>query len=120
MAGSASSMPSASAGKQSVTRFIHRRCTGFNIVKPMSVAAKMLITSLMFEPRRNWIALRILSYILRPSSTAPTMVAKLSSASTISATFLVTSVPVMPMPTPISALFMLGASFTPSPVMAVT
>ena len=47
------------------------------------------------------------------------MVAKLSSASTMSATFFVTSVPVMPMPTPMSALLMEGASLTPSPVMAV-
>ena len=38
----------------------------------------------------------------------------------MSATFLVTSVPVMPMPTPMSALLMEGASLTPSPVMAVT
>ena len=64
--------------------------------------------------------LRILSYILLPSSTAETMVAKLSSASTMSATPLVTSVPVMPMPMPISAFLMEGASLTPSPVMAVT
>ena len=48
------------------------------------------------------------------------MVAKLSSASTMSATFLVTSVPVMPMPTPMSARLMEGASLTPSPVMATT
>ena len=48
------------------------------------------------------------------------MVAKLSSASTISATFLVTSVPVMPMPTPMSADLIDGASLTPSPVIAVT
>ena len=47
------------------------------------------------------------------------MVAKLSSASTMSATFFVTSVPVIPIPIPISALLMDGASFTPSPVMAV-
>ncbi len=47
------------------------------------------------------------------------MVAKLSSASTMSATFLVTSVPVMPMPTPMSAALMEGASLTPSPVMAM-
>ena len=47
------------------------------------------------------------------------MVAKLSSASTMSATFLVTSVPVMPMPMPMSACLMEGASLTPSPVMAV-
>ena len=38
----------------------------------------------------------------------------------MSATFFVTSVPVMPMPTPMSADLMDGASFTPSPVMAVT
>ena len=56
----------------------------------------------------------------RPSPTAETMVAKLSSDSTMSATFLVTSVPVIPMPTPMSAHLMLGASLTPSPVMAVT
>ena len=37
----------------------------------------------------------------------------------MSATFFVTSVPVMPMPIPISALFIDGASLTPSPVMAV-
>ena len=55
----------------------------------------------------------------RPSSTADTIVAKLSSASTMSATFFVTSVPVMPMPTPMSALFIEGASLTPSPVIAV-
>ena len=48
------------------------------------------------------------------------MVAKLSSARTISATFFVTSVPVIPIPTPISADLILGASFTPSPVIAVT
>ena len=34
--------------------------------------------------------------------------------------FLVTSVPVIPIPTPISADLMEGASLTPSPVMAVT
>ena len=61
MAGSASSMPSASAGKQSVTRLIHRRCTGSRMVKPSSVAAKMDMTSLMLEDSRNWMALRILS-----------------------------------------------------------
>ena len=65
-------------------------------------------------------AFRILSYILRPSPTAETMVAKLSSARIISATFLVTSVPVIPIPTPMSAFLIEGASLTPSPVMAVT
>ena len=44
--------------------------------------------------------------------------AKLSSVSTMSAASLDTSVPVMPMATPISAVFSAGASFTPSPVIA--
>ena len=60
ISGSAFSMPSASAGKQSVTRFIQRRCTGSRMVKPIIVAKNMLSTSLMFEPSRNCIALRML------------------------------------------------------------
>ena len=56
--------------------------------------------------------------IARPSSTAATMVAKLSSASTMSAASLETSVPVIPMATPMSAVFNAGASLTPSPVIA--
>ena len=43
--------------------------------------------------------------IARPSSTAATIVAKLSSASTMSAASLDTSVPVMPIATPMSAVF---------------
>src|SRR5881397_1179645 len=54
----------------------------------------------------------------RPSSTAATMVAKLSSVSTTSAASLETSVPVIPMATPMSAVLSAGASFTPSPVIA--
>ena len=56
--------------------------------------------------------------IARPSSTAATMDAKLSSASTISAACLETSVPVMPIARPMSAVFNAGASLTPSPVIA--
>ena len=56
----------------------------------------------------------------RPSSTAAMMVAKLSSARTISAACLATSVPATPMATPMSAAFNAGASFTPSPVIATT
>ena len=44
--------------------------------------------------------------------------AKLSSVRIISAASLVTSVPVIPIATPMSALVSAGASFTPSPVMA--
>src|SRR6185312_766430 len=56
----------------------------------------------------------------RPSRTAPTMVAKLSSVRTIVAASLVTSVPVTPIATPMSALRRAGASLTPSPVIATT
>ena len=57
---------------------------------------------------------------LRPSSTADTIVAKLSSARTMSEAPLDTSVPVIPIPTPISACFNEGASLTPSPVIETT
>ena len=50
----------------------------------------------------------------RPSSTAATMVAKLSSARTMSAASLATSVPAMPMAKPTSARLSAGASFVPS------
>ena len=45
------------------------------------------------------------------------MVVKLSSVKIISAAFFETSVPVMPIATPMSALFSDGASLTPSPVI---
>ena len=54
---------------------------------------------------------------LRPLTTALTMVAKLSSAKIMEAASLLTSVPVIPMATPMSAFFRAGASLTPSPVM---
>ena len=54
----------------------------------------------------------------RPSRTAATMVAKLSSSSTRLDASRATSVPPLPMATPMSAAFSAGASFTPSPVMA--
>mmetsp|Transcript_37067 Transcript_37067/g.106076 ORF Transcript_37067/g.106076 Transcript_37067/m.106076 type:complete len:292 (-) Transcript_37067:239-1114(-) len=55
-----------------------------------------------------------------PSSTAATMVEKVSSANTMSLDSFATSVPVTPMATPMSASFRAGASLTPSPVMATT
>ena len=60
----------------------------------------------------------MLAKIALPSRTAATIVAKLSSASTMSAASRVTSVPVIPMATPMSAARSAGESFTPSPVMA--
>src|SRR6266516_2776947 len=59
-----------------------------------------------------------LSYSPRPSSTALTMVEKLSSVRIITAASLVTSVPVIPIAMPMSAFFSAGASLTPSPVIA--
>ena len=56
----------------------------------------------------------------RPSSTAATIDAKLSSVSVMAAASLVTSVPVMPIAMPMSAFFSAGASLTPSPVIATT
>ena len=61
---------------------------------------------------------RIFSNTARPSSIAFTMLAKLSSSSTMSAASLATSVPAMPMAMPICAAFSAGASLTPSPVTA--
>ena len=55
------SMLNASAGKESVTRLIHNRCTGFKIVKPMRFAKKIAKTSLKLEASRNWMDLRMLS-----------------------------------------------------------
>ena len=57
-------------------------------------------------------------YTFRPLATALMMVAKLSSARIMAAASLDTSVPVIPMATPMSAFFKAGASLTPSPVMA--
>ena len=48
------------------------------------------------------------------------MVVKLSSNSTIAAASFDTSVPVIPIATPMSARLSAGASFTPSPVIATT
>jgi hypothetical protein len=60
----------------------------------------------------------MLAYTIRPCSTATTMVLKSSSVMIMSAVSLATSVPLIPIATPISAFFRAGASFTPSPVMA--
>ena len=56
----------------------------------------------------------------RPSRTAATMLAKLSSARTMSDASRVTSVPLRPMAMPMCASRSAGASLTPSPVIATT
>ena len=64
--------------------------------------------------------LRMLLTTPRPKPTAATIVAKLSSSSTMSAASRATSVPLRPMATPTSAARSAGASLTPSPVTATT
>jgi hypothetical protein len=69
---------------------------------------------------RKKVTLRTLSKVTRPSSTAAWMLTKLSSASTMSAASRATSVPALPMATPMSAVRSASASLTPSPVTATT
>ena len=71
----------------------------------------------MLPESRNLIAFLMFAYTLRPLVTALTMVAKLSSVRIIAAASLETSVPVIPIATPIFAFFSAGASLTPSPVI---
>src|SRR3990172_772055 len=58
--------------------------------------------------------------MVRPWRTAATIEAKLSSLITITAASFATSLPRLPMATPMSAAFSAGASLTPSPVTATT
>jgi len=58
------------------------------------------------------------AYTFLPLAIDFTIVAKLSSVRIIEAASLETSVPVIPIATPISACLRAGASLTPSPVMA--
>ena len=85
-----------------------------------STATRRSTISPRFVEIMNWMDFIRLSYILRPSRTDDTIVAKLSSASTTSAASFATSVPVIPIATPILASFSAGASLTPSPVIATT
>ena len=76
------------------------------------------ITSPTMEVRRFRMNFWMLSDMRRPSSTAATMLAKLSSARTMSAALFATSEPERPMAMPTSAAWREGASLTPSPVIA--
>ena len=57
---------------------------------------------------------------MRPSLMASTIEAKSSLSKIMSEAFLATSVPILPIAMPMSALLRAGASLTPSPVMAIT
>ena len=128
----AGSNASANAGNESVTKFIHNMCIGNNISKWFisaipnhllisgvnSVANNNTTISPILLDSKNCITFKILSYILLPSSTADTIVAKLSSVKITSAASFATSVPTTPIAHPISDVFSAGLSFTPSPVIA--
>ena len=128
----AGSNANAKAGKESVTRFIHNMCIGNSISKCAisvipnqfanngvhSVAKNSTTISPTLLDNKNWITFKILSYIRLPSSTADTIVAKLSSVNITSAAYLATSVPTIPIAHPISDVLSAGLSFTPSPVIA--
>jgi len=116
---SGGSMDNASAGKPSVARFTNKICTADSgSGRPINAAPAIKPISPIFDESRNIKYFLIFPNTPRPSSTAATMDAKLSSVSVMAAASLVTSVPVMPMAMPISAFFSAGASFTPSPVIA--
>src|SRR6266540_3122645 len=97
------SSPSANAGGPSVMMLTHRSCTAVSGSRIAPVSSRNPISA---APNA------------RPSSMAATMVAKLSSISTRSATSRETSLPRSPIATPTSERLSAGASFTPSPVIA--
>ena len=112
-------MPMAMAGSESVSRLMNKRCTG---AKGIGRARRDVYSThripAILPDNRNCTALRMFRYTFRPLATALIMVAKLSSVRIMEAASLDTSVPMIPMATPMSAFFRAGASFTPSPVMA--
>ena len=73
-----------------------------------------------FDDSRNIRYFLMLPKMPRPSSTAATIDAKLSSVRVIAAASRATSVPVTPIAMPMSAFLSAGASLTPSPVIATT
>ena len=115
------STPSARAGSVAVARFTQRIMTAVSgAFQFRATAASSTTISARLSATRNCTTFWMLRCTRRPSRTAYTMVVKRSSRSTMSAASFATSVPVMPMATPMSAALSAGASFTPSPVMAVT
>ncbi len=117
--GSAGSAASARPGRPSVTRLIQRMWIGSSgIGRPRNGARKIVQISPELLVIMYLMNLRMLSKMRRPSRTASTMVAKLSSRSTRLDASRATSVPPLPIATPMSARLSAGASLTPSPVIA--
>ena len=117
---SAGSIPMAMAGRESVSRLINSRCTGAkgNGSALIDVYSTQRIPAI-FPDNKNWMEFLIFRYTFLPFATALIIVAKLSSVKIMAAASLETSVPAFPIAIPMSAFFKAGASFTPSPVIAV-
>ena len=88
------------------------------LAKPARIAMMTVSASPPLVGSVHAVTFWILSYTVRPSCTADTIEAKLSSRSTICEASLAASVPLWPMAMPMSACLSAGASLTPSPVMA--
>ena len=116
--GAPGSTPIAKAGRESVTKLMNSNCTAINgTEKPPIEANNTVIIADKLPESRYIIAFLMFSKTVLPLATALMMVAKLSSAKIMLAASLDTSVPVIPMATPMSAFFKAGASLTPSPVI---
>ena len=115
------SAPSARAGSMSVPRSTASICiivSGSGIFRRIN--ARYGTASGILDAKIYVMNFLIFSYTVLPSSTALTIVAKLSSSRTISDASFATSVPEIPIAIPISAFLSAGASLTPSPVTATT
>lgn len=86
-------------------------------MNPTEIAAIRVSDEAKLVVIRKKLVRRIFRNTILPCSTASTMLAKLSSESTIYEESLATSVPLCPIATPRSATFNAGASLTPSPVI---
>lgn len=115
------SVANARAPNVSITKLTQRSCTAFRgeslkIAEPKNTIA-MAETLTASWNYRNFLTL---SYTLRPNFRATTIEPKLSSKRMMSEAACATSVPVIPIEKPTSALLNAGASFVPSPVTATT
>ena len=109
----------ATDGNVSVRRLNHNMWKAKNgSGRPIIMLRNMDIIPTALPIKRYFTNIFMLSNMVLPSSIALTMVANESSARIILLASLLTSVPVIPIAIPTSALFIAGASLTPSPVTA--
>ena len=115
------SVANAREANVSIIRFTQSIWIGFRI-SYFSVTApiKVKTTATTFTVSWNCKNFFMLSYTFRPHIAAFIIELKLSSSNIISAAYLATSVPAIPIAKPTSAFFKAGASLVPSPVTATT